>query len=222
MLPVFEAVERHIINRFPNTHWLSTTISPQQQQQPSSASGKVLMTCPLSPAASADTNTVGHMTSLASHMSDLTRSLSSVVLGVQQQHQHEGTTARSETSHSRTQSATRPAGSSHTLQDGCSVSTSSTLHADCVVAPEQWPTQGSYAKQPSAAGMVSVPDEAKAAAAAETVGPRHHATAMLMFVNRTVITGLMLFVACALPFFSSIMGFFGECCCAVVPDKIRI
>jgi hypothetical protein len=28
-------------------------------------------------------------------------------------------------------------------------------------------------------------------------------------LSRTLITGLMLFVSCALPFFSSIMGFFG-------------
>jgi hypothetical protein len=31
-----------------------------------------------------------------------------------------------------------------------------------------------------------------------------------MFVSRTAITGLLLFVAAALPFFASIMGFIGE------------
>eukprot|EP00775_Hariotina_reticulata_P012815 gene12815-12942_t len=40
--------------------------------------------------------------------------------------------------------------------------------------------------------------------------PPPAASWVLMFINRTLITGCMVLVACALPFFGSIMGFFGS------------
>lgn len=51
--------------------------------------------------------------------------------------------------------------------------------------------------------------DAAAAAADHAVQP----SLLLKLLNRTLLTGLMLFVACALPFFGAIMGFFGKCSC---------
>lgn len=58
----------------------------------------------------------------------------------------------------------------------------------------------------STAGPTAFSITASGPAAAEA--PR--ASLLLRLLNRTVITGCMVLVACALPFFGGIMGFFGE------------
>lgn len=49
-------------------------------------------------------------------------------------------------------------------------------------------------------------------AAGQALPSAPRASLLLRLVTRTVITGCMVLVACALPFFGGIMGFFGETC----------
>lgn len=202
MLPVFEACERLMLDSFPRCRWLGTSSPPQQPVAPTRPASVILRV--LSPATTADSATLSHMASLATHMVELTRTMSRSTsdAGHQRDSEHAGAVA------SPTCAAAGPAASSKKLQllEVRCVTPDAAAHAGCVLAPGQ--------KQPSACHVVdgdqlqaaSSPPAASAAAEA----PRHGASIALMLVNRTVITGLLLFVACALPFFSSIMGFFGE------------